>query len=398
MNKAVVSDIDVNGKSVLVRVDFNVPIKNGVISDDTRIRAALPTILYLLDHNAAVILMSHLGRPKGKVIEELRMAPVGKRLSELLNRPVKTLKDCIGPEVREAVKSMKPGDVILLENLRFHPEEEAKSDDGFTRELASLGDIYVNDAFGTAHRPHASTTRVAHHLPAVAGFLMEKELNFLGKLLLNPDHPFLAILGGIKVSDKIGVFKNMVNLVNGFLVGGAMAFTFLKVQGKETGKSILDEKEDLAKEIIDLCKQKGVELLLPVDVLVATGMEAGISSEIVDVDHIPPGKMGVDIGPRTEELFASRIRFAKTIFWNGPMGVFENPDFAHGTLAVARAIADSSALSCVGGGDSVSAIKKMGLEDKFTHISTGGGASLEFLEGEELPGVAVLMDKKKIRT
>ncbi|MCL5037630.1 MAG: phosphoglycerate kinase [Chloroflexi bacterium] len=398
MNKADVRDIDVKGKRALVRVDFNVPLKDGEITDDTRIKAAVPTIRYLLDHGAAVILMSHLGRPDGKVVSELRMAPIGKRLAEILGRPVTTLTDCIGPEVKKAVEAMKPGDIILLENLRFHPEEEAKSDDGFTEELASLGQVYVNDAFGTAHRAHASTTRVAYHLPAVAGFLMEKEIEFLGKLLYDPEHPFLAVLGGKKVSDKIGVFKNMANLVNGFLVGGGMAFTFLKVQGKEIGKSILDKNPEQAKEIMDLCAEKGVDFVLPVDIRVSSGIEAGTPSKIVAVDNIPPDMMGVDIGPETEKLFASKIKDAKTIFWNGPMGVFENPDFAHGTYAVGRTIADSEALSCVGGGDSVAAVNEMGLEDKFDHISTGGGASLEFLEGVELPGVAALMDKEKART
>jgi len=395
MNKATIADLDLNDKTVLVRVDFNVPVKGGKITDDTRIKATLPTIRYLLQKNAKVVLMSHLGRPDGQKVPEMSLRPVAERLSELLGQPVIFVPDCIGEEVNETVSQAKAGDVILLENLRFYPQEE-KNDPEFSRKLSELGEIYVNDAFGTAHRAHASTAGVASYLPAVAGFLMEKELNFLGKLLENPEKPFITILGGAKVKDKIGVIKNLSHKVDGFLIGGGMAFTFLKVQGYEIGKSILDEKIQLAEEILNDCQAKGVAFELPMDIVVAPEVKDGVPTKVVGKNLIPPDMIGVDIGPETCRAFADIIARAKTIFWNGPMGVFEIPAFAKGTEAVAKAMAENKGLTCVGGGDSVAAIDKLGLEDKFTHISTGGGASLEFMEGKELPGVAVLLDKEKV--
>lgn len=394
MEKATVKDIDVKGKKVFVRVDFNVPIKNGVIKDDTRIRESLPTIEYLISQNAKVILASHLGRPDGQVVEEARLKPVAVRLSELLKKDIKMLPDCIGPEVEKAVSEMKPGDVVLLENLRFY-KQETKNDKEFSKKLADLAQVYVNDAFGTAHRAHASTYGVAEHLPAVSGLLMEKELKFLGRLLHNPEKPFIAILGGAKVADKVGVLKNLVSKVNALLIGGGMAFTFLKVKGYNIGKSLLDEREKDAEEIIELAKQKNVTLLLPLDVVVTDEIKEGANHRIVSVDSIPADMKGVDIGPKTVEEFKKLLLEAKTVFWNGPMGVFEVKDFAEGTLEIARILSQSKALTCVGGGDSVAAVKQLGFADKMTHLSTGGGASLEFLEGQELPGVAVLKEKEK---
>ncbi len=395
MNKATIADIDLNGKTALVRVDFNVPVKGGVITDDTRIKATLPTLKYLLEHNAKVVLMSHLGRPDGQKVPEMSLKPVAERLSALLGKPVIFAPDCIGEEVQQIVSRAKPGEVVLLENLRYYPEEE-KNDPEFAKKLASLGEIYVNDAFGTAHRAHASTAGVAAYLPAVAGFLMEKELNFLGKLLENPEKPFITILGGAKVKDKIGVIKNLSHKVDGFLIGGGMAFTFLKVQGYEIGKSILDEKIQLAEETLDDCQAKGLGFELPMDVVVAPEIKEGVPTRVVGKNLIPADMIGVDIGPETCRAFADIIAKAKTIFWNGPMGVFEIPEFARGTEAVAKAVAANPGLTCAGGGDSVAAIDKLGLEDKFTHISTGGGASLEFMEGKTLPGVAALLDKEKV--
>lgn len=392
MDKMTIRDVDVSGKRVLVRVDFNVPLKEGKIRDDTRIRAALPTIEYLISHGARVILMSHLGRPDGEVDDAFRMDPVAARLAELLARPVKKLNDCIGPEVEAAVNSLKPGELILLENVRFH-QGETKNDPKFAEALSRLGDIYVNDAFGTAHRAHASTEGVTKYLPAVGGFLMKKELEFLGKVTANPAHPFVAILGGAKVSDKIGVLKNLVGKVDTLLIGGGMAFTFLSAQGKKIGKSLLDEKIALAREILDEARAKNVRFLLPVDVVVAEKLEEGAPFRVVSIDEIPDEMMGVDIGPRTVESFSEALRGAKTVLWNGPMGVFEIPAFAKGTEAVARAVADSGAVSVIGGGDSVAAVAKLGLNDRMTHISTGGGASLEFLEGKVLPGVAALKNR-----
>ncbi|HXL03997.1 MAG: phosphoglycerate kinase [Firmicutes bacterium] len=397
MSKATVRDIDVKGKRVLVRVDFNVPLDDdGKITDDTRIRAALPTIKYLLDRGAKVILASHLGRPKGQRREEFSLAPVAVRLEELLKQSVRKLDDCIGDQVKAEVASMKDGDVILLENLRFYQEEEA-NDEGFARELASLADIYVNDAFGTAHRAHASTAGVAEFLPGVAGFLMEKEIEAMGKALSSPERPFVAILGGAKVKDKVGVISNLIEKVDSLIVGGGMAYTFLKAKGFEIGKSIVDtEKLDLAKELMEKAKSKGVKFLLPVDVVVADRFAEDADIKVVEVSEIPQDWQALDIGPKTREEFSREIAKAKTVVWNGPMGVFEMKPFAEGTRSVAKALIDSEAVTIVGGGDSAAAISEMGFADKMTHVSTGGGASLEFLEGKVLPGVAVLRDKNDI--
>jgi len=390
MDKKTVRDVDVRGKRVLVRVDFNVPLAEGKVADDTRIRAALPTIRYLIEQGARVILMSHLGRPKGQVKEELRMAPVAARLSELLGQPVLTADDCIGPQVQALVKELKPGQVLLLENTRFHPEER-KNDPDFARELASLAEVYVNDAFGTAHRAHASTEGVAHYLPAVAGFLMEKEIEFLGKALESPEHPFVAILGGAKISDKIGVIENLLGKVNVLLIGGGMANTFFKAQGYDVGESLVeDESLDTAREML---AKAGDKLVLPVDVVVADAFAADAQSKIVGVDAVPAGWRILDIGPRTVALFKDKLAGAKTVVWNGPMGVFEFPKFATGTVEIAKALAELDAMTIIGGGDSVAAVYQAGLADKMTHISTGGGASLEFLEGKTLPGIAALADK-----
>ncbi|MDH7482405.1 MAG: phosphoglycerate kinase [Armatimonadota bacterium] len=402
MNKKTVEDIDVSNKRVLVRVDFNVPLdENCNITDDHRIVAALPTINYLIDHDAKVVLVTHLGRPKGPS-DKLRLDPVAKRLSELLGKPVKKLNDAIGPEVEAAVNEMKPGDVILLENIRFYEEEE-KNDPEFAKKLASLADIYVNDAFGTAHRAHASTEGVAHYLPAVAGFLMKKEIEYLGKALSNPDRPFVAVLGGVKVSDKITVIENLLNKVDALLIGGAMTYTFLVAQGYKVGNSMVDKPGiELAKNAMEKAKAIGVDLELPVDVVavelpadfdIPSGVPADVDIKIVPATAIPEGYRGLDIGPKTVELFSQKIKSARTVVWNGPMGVFEDPRFANGTLGIAKAMAESTATTIVGGGDSTAAVEQMGLADKMSHVSTGGGASLEFLEGKELPGVAALNDK-----
>lgn len=392
-NKMTVSDLDMAGKRVLVRVDFNVPLQDGEVADDTRIRAALPTIEYLRRQGARVILVSHLGRPKGKVVEELRMAPVARRLSQLLGTEVKMVPACVGPEVEAAAAQLKDGEVLLLENIRFYPGEE-KNDPEFAKQLAAIADAYVNDAFGTAHRAHASTVGVAQLLPAAAGFLMQKELEYLGRALENPERPFLAILGGAKVSDKIGVIRNLLPKVDAIAIGGGMAYTFLKAQGYEVGKSIVDEERlELAKELMAEAKQRGVTFLLPVDVVVADKFAPDAARKVVDVSEIPADWQGLDIGPKTRKLFAKEISRAKTIVWNGPMGVFEWEPFAEGTAEIARAMAESDAVTIVGGGDSAAAVEKFGLADKMSHVSTGGGASLEFLEGKELPGVAVLKDR-----
>ncbi len=394
MQKMSIRDIDVKNKKVLVRVDFNVPMQDGEITDDTRIQAALPTINYLIDQGAKVILCSHLGRPKGKVTAEFRLDPVAKRLSELLNRNVVKVDDCIGPAVEEAVDKMEPQDVLLLENVRFYAEEE-KNDPEFARKLASIADIYVNDAFGAAHRAHASTEGVAKYIPGVAGFLMEKELSVMGKALENPERPFVAILGGAKVKDKIGVIRNLLSKVDSLLIGGGMAYTLLKAKGYEIGKSLLDEEGlTLAQELMDLAESKGVKLLLPVDVVVAERFAADSPHKTVDVDAIPADWMGLDIGPKTQAVFGDVIKEAKTVVWNGPMGVFEMDAFAQGTFEVAKALAESDAVTIIGGGDSAAAVEKAGLAEKITHVSTGGGASLEFLEGKALPGVEALMDRK----
>jgi len=390
MNKKTVRDINVKGKRVLVRVDFNVPLSEGSVADDTRIRAALPTIQYLLDREATLILCSHLGRPKGQVVDALRMDPVAHRLSELLGRPVLKLDDCVGPEVEEAVQAAQPGDLILLENTRFHPEE-TQNDPAFAAQLASLADLYVNDAFGSAHRAHASTEGVAQLLPAVAGFLMEKELEFLGGALASPRRPFVAILGGAKISDKIGVIENLLGQVDALLIGGGMANTFLQADGYDVADSLVEEGSlDTAR---DLLERAGDKLVLPVDVTIADRFDAGAFSQVVTVSAVPPRWRILDVGPRTLELFQERLADARTVVWNGPMGVFEFPKFALGTEAVARMLAAlPDATTVIGGGDSAAAVQRTGLAGQMSHISTGGGASLEFLEGKTLPGVAALLD------
>ncbi|MGQ9696395.1 MAG: phosphoglycerate kinase [Armatimonadota bacterium] len=394
MKKKTIRDIDVSGKRVLVREDLNVPLdpETGQITDDRRIEAAVPTLKYLAEAGAKVIVVSHLGRPKGGPDDKLRMNPVAVRLQELLARPVKKLDDCIGPQVEQAVADMSPGDVILLENVRFYKEEE-KNDPEFARKLAALADVYVNDAFGTAHRAHASTEGVAHHLPAVAGFLMEKEIDYLSRALTNPDRPFVAVLGGAKVKDKIKVIENLLTKVDTLIIGGGMAYTFLKAKGLEIGKSLLDEESlDYARETIKKAAEMGVGFELPVDIVVADRFAEDAAVQTVPADAIPAEWMGMDIGPKTAEKWGEILKQARTVVWNGPVGVFEMDRFAQGTRALAEAIASSSAVSIVGGGDSAAALEKLGYADKMTHVSTGGGASLEFLEGRELPGVVALMD------
>ncbi len=394
MNKKTIEDIDVSGKRVLVRCDFNVPLDGTKITDETRIVAALPTIKYLLDHNAAVILCSHLGRPKGEFNMKYSLAPVAERLSEKLDKKVVLAKDVIGPDAQKCVSEMKPGDVVLLENVRFHKEEE-KNDPEFAKKLASFAEIYVNDAFGTAHRAHASTEGVAHYLPAVAGFLIGKELDVMGKALENPARPFVAILGGAKVSDKIGVITNLLEKVDTLIIGGGMSYTFQKALGGSIGKSLCEEdKIDLAREMLEKAKEKGVRILLPVDNICGQEFNNDTLRITVHSKQIPDGWEGMDIGPQTQALFAAEIANAATVVWNGPMGVFEFPNFAGGTRAIVKALADNhNCVSIIGGGDSAAAVEQMGYADKMTHISTGGGASLEFLEGKELPGVAALNDK-----
>lgn len=395
MNKKTVKDIDVNGKKVLVRCDFNVPIdsETGKITDNRRIRAALPTIQYLLDHNAKVILCSHLGRPKGEFNLKYSLKPVAEELSKLLNKDVKLAKDVIGESAKELTSNMKEGDIVLLENVRFHKEEE-QNDPEYSKALASMAEIYVNDAFGTAHRAHSSTTGVADYLPAVSGFLIEKELEFLGGALENPKHPFVAILGGAKVSDKIGVIENLLDKVDTLIIGGGMAYTFYKAQGHHIGTSICEEdKLDLAKSILEKAQEKGVKLLLPVDNHVSSEYSNNGEDKVVDSTEIPDGFMGLDIGPKTIEKFEEAVKDAKTVVWNGPLGVCEFDKFATGTKAVATMLSKLDAITIIGGGDSAAAIEKLGLADKMTHISTGGGASLEFLEGKTLPGIACLQDK-----
>lgn len=392
MNKKTIKDVDVNGKRTLVRVDFNVPMEDDQITDDRRIREALPTLQYLVDHKAKVILMSHLGRPKGKPDPKYKLDAVGVRLGELLNRPVKKLDKTVGPEVEAAVKAMQPGEVILLENTRFQKEEEANDPD-FSAQLAVLGEIYVNDAFGSAHRAHASTAGVTDKLrPAVAGFLLEKELNYLGGVLDNPERPFIAIMGGAKISDKISVIESLLSKVDSLLIGGGMANTFFVAQGLNVGSSLVEQDAvDTAKKLLD---EHADKLILPVDCMVAQEFKAEAQAKVVPVDEVPEAWMILDIGPATVAHFANRLAAAKTVLWNGPMGVFEFPAFAEGTFAIARALANlEDAATIIGGGDSAAAVEQSGLADKMSHISTGGGASLEFLEGKTLPGVAALDDK-----
>lgn len=393
MNKLSILDVDVRGKRVFCRVDFNVPLDQGRITDDNRIRAALPTIRHLTEHGARVILASHLGRPKGRVVEELRLTPVAERLSQLLGQPVVKTEQTVGAEVEQAVAGLKEGEILLLENVRFCPGEE-KNDPQLSQDFAKLADLYVNDAFGTAHRAHASTAGIAEHLPAVAGFLMQQELETLGRALQNPDRPFTAIIGGAKVKDKIGVIDNLLEQVDHLLIGGGLSFTFLKAKGLEIGQSLLEaDKIDLARSFMEKAEQKGVRLLLPVDAVVAPAFAADAPAKTVSVEAIPADSMGLDIGPQTRESFAEVIRSSKLVIWNGPMGVFEFDRFAEGTFAVARAVAACTGMTIIGGGDSVAAIKKSGLSEQVGHISTGGGASLELMEGKTLPGVAVLQNK-----
>ena len=392
-NKMSVKDIDVAGKKVLVRCDFNVPLKEGVITNDKRIVAALPTIKYLKENGAKVILCSHLGRPKGEWLPEFSLAPVAKRLSELLECEVRMSKDVIGEDAKDISATIKEGEVALLENVRYY-KEETKNVPEFAKELASLAEIFVNDAFGTAHRAHASTTGVADYIPAVCGFLIQKEIDVMGKALDNPVRPFVAVLGGAKVSDKIGVITNLLEKVDTLIVGGAMAYTFLKAEGHNVGISLCEEdKLELASELLAKAKEKGVSLLLPVDHIAADKFDENAEPVAVEGKDIPEGLMGMDIGPKSVELFKEAVKNAKTVIWNGPMGVFEFKNFAGGTFAVAEAIAETDCISIIGGGDSVAAVTKLGFADKMTHISTGGGASLEFLEGLELPGIAALNEK-----
>lgn len=394
-NKRSVQDASVSGKKVLLRCDFNVPRdkQTGAITDDKRIRAALPTIQYLLDQGAAVVACSHLGRPKGEWKPELSLAPVARRLSQLLDRPVEMATDVIGPDAQAKAEALRPGQILLLENLRYHKEEE-KNDPVFAKCLADLAELYVSDAFGTVHRAHASTAGVAAYLPAYAGLLVQQELEVMGKALENPKRPFVAILGGAKVSDKIGVIQNLIEKADTIIVGGGMAYTFLKAQGYSVGTSLLEEdKVELARGLIEKALAKDVMFLLPVDTAVGDRFAADCARQVVDVAAIPDGWMGMDIGPATINLFTAAIQNAGTVVWNGPMGVFEFPEFAVGTKAVAKAMAESGAVTIVGGGDSAAAVEQLGFGDSMTHISTGGGASLEFLEGLELPGIACLQDK-----
>jgi len=399
MKKKTVNGMSVEGKRVLVRVDFNVPLdmETGVVSDDSRIQASLPTIKYLVTRGAKVILCSHLGRPKGKVVEQLRMAPIARRLSELLESPVETVDDCVGEEVKSKVEMLREGDILLLENLRFHPEEAA-NDPSFAKELAELADLYVDDAFATSHRAHASTVGVAQYLPAVAGFLLEKELEVLGRLLSEPKRPFGCVVGGAKVSDKMGLLQNMLRWVDILLIGGGMAATFLKAQGYEVGKSTVEEdKLDLAKELLqEAGGEWTAKILLPVDVVVAPAITRGISSQLVSIEGLPADSSIVDIGANTIELFSDMLRRCHTVVWNGPVGVYEVPPFDHGTRSLVNVLATlSDATTIIGGGSSAEVVQEMGLADRMTYVSTGGGASLRFLEGAPLPGVEALLDQEK---
>ncbi len=390
MNKKTVKDIDLKGKRVLMRVDFNVPMQDGKVTDDKRIKASLPTIKYVLDQGASVILMSHLGRPKGGPSPEFSLKAASESLAALLGRPVKMAPDCVGPEVEKMAKELKPGDVLMLENTRFHAGEE-KNDLELAKQMASLGDVYVNDAFGSAHRAHSSTEGVARFLPAVSGFLMEQELEYLGRATSNPERPYIAILGGAKISDKIAVVENLLARCDKLIIGGGMANTFLAAKGCSMQDSLVEAASvDQARSIM---AKAGDKLLLPVDAVIADKFEADANSKVVDVSNIPAGWRVMDIGPKSIEAFKAALTGAKLIVWNGPMGVFEMPKFAEGTFAIAKMLADSGATTVIGGGDSASAVKKAGVAKQMTHVSTGGGASLEFLEGKELPGVAALMDK-----
>lgn len=391
--KKSVKDIDVKGKRVFVRVDFNVPMEDGKVTDDTRIRAALPTIQYLVDEGAKVILSSHLGRPKGEVKEELRLTAAGERLAELLGKPVKKLDESVGENVKAVVAAMEDGDIVLLENVRFHAGEE-KNDPALAKQFAELADVYVNDAFGAAHRAHATTAGIAEFLPAVSGFLMQKELDVLGKALADPERPFTAIIGGAKVKDKIDVINHLLEKVDNLIIGGGLSYTFTKAQGHEVGTSLLEEdKIDLAKSFIKKAEDKGVNFYMPVDAVVADEFSKDANTKVVDIDKIPADYMGLDIGPKTAEIYADVIKNSKLIIWNGPMGVFEMDAFANGTKAVATAMAETAGYTIIGGGDSAAAVEKFGVAEKMSHVSTGGGASLEFMEGKELPGVVALNDK-----
>lgn len=393
MAKQTIRDIDWSGKRALVRVDFNVPLDGGRITDDTRVRAALPTIQYLLDHGASVVLMSHLGRPKKKVVEELRLAPVAAHLSELLGRPVKTVPVTTGDEAEAAAQALQPGEVLMLENTRFDAREEG-NDEAMARELAKLGDVYVNDAFGAAHRAHASTEGVAHFLPAVSGLLMERELAELGGLLENPERPFVAIMGGAKISDKISVITNLLRIVDSLLIGGGMANTFFLAMGHSVADSLVEANAvGEVNNILNFARERNAEILLPTDVVIADAMSADANHKIVAVDAVPEGWRILDIGPATVAAFSEKIKSAKTVVWNGPMGYFEAAPFAEGTRGIAQAMSESAGRTVIGGGDSVAAVEQMGLADKIGHISTGGGASLELLEGRELPGVVALNDR-----
>ncbi|MDF9472889.1 phosphoglycerate kinase [Bacillus cereus] len=394
MNKKSIRDVDLKGKRVFCRVDFNVPMKESKITDETRIRAALPTIQYLVEQGAKVILASHLGRPKGQVVEEMRLTPVAARLGELLGKDVKKADEAFGPVAQEMVAAMNEGDVLVLENVRFYAGEE-KNDAELAKEFAALADIFVNDAFGAAHRAHASTAGIADYLPAVSGLLMEKELDVLGKALSNPERPFTAIIGGAKVKDKIGVIRHLLDKVDNLIIGGGLAYTFVKALGHEIGLSLCeDDKIELAKEFMQLAKEKGVNFYMPVDVVITEEFSETATTKIVGIDSIPSNWEGVDIGPKTREIYADVIKNSKLVVWNGPMGVFEMTPFAEGTKAVGQALADAEdTYSVIGGGDSAAAVEKFGMADKMSHISTGGGASLEFMEGKELPGVVCLNDK-----
>lgn len=386
-----IRDADLTGKRVLIRVDFNVPLKEGVVKDDTRIRAALPTIEYILSQKgASLVVMSHFGRPKGKKNPEFSMAPIGKRFAELLGKPVKIAPDVIGPEVEKEVKALKAGEVLLLENVRFYPDEEANNPD-YAKALASYGDVYVNDAFGTAHRAHASTEGVAHFLPSYAGFLIEKEVKFMAPLLENPAHPFVAIIGGAKVSSKIGVLQSLLRTCDTMVIGGGMAYTFLTVQGHKVGKSLVEaDYLDTARDFLKAAAEKKVNVILPVDHIAAEAFDENAAPVAVDGIDIPDNLMGMDVGPKTIALIKDAISKAQSVVWNGPLGVFEFDSFAKGTLDIAKAVADCKGTTVVGGGDSVAAVNKFGLADKLSHVSTGGGASLEFLQGLPLPGIVAL--------